>query len=187
MSSRIKILLGSIAALVILVGIALAIPNNNQSDLEHVVMSDATAPATSEEVVQETSVVPIVEIYNPFGSEDDISITYSVEGAGNSVNGLSSKTQYNVDSPQMTLPAPNEFEKVGIERASMNDDGTLIIVHEYMFYTDSLITWENGSSIDTTNRWENQAASMPISRGQKVTVTYTSKDGGNGWIGKVII
>jgi len=130
----------------------------------------------------------VVEVSNPFENDGSYSVSYSIQGDPTSVGAMSSKTSYTVNDgvSEITLPSADQFEQVGINAANMGDNGTIILVHEYTFLGDSLITWDNGSSIEDTNSWEPHPNVIPVTRGQNVTVTYTSLDGGSTWIGKVI-
>jgi hypothetical protein len=178
-----------VVALVTLIigGILLAIPK--QKSLEETIIAQATGIPVNEAIPEESNyVMTIAEVINPFQNDGSYPVSYSIQGDSNSVGAVSSKTSYIVDvnTPELILPAADQFEQVGVNAANVTENGTIIIAHEYIFMGDAIITWNNGSSIENTNSWNPHPNTIPVTQGQQVTVTYTSKDGGNTWIGNIL-
>lgn len=127
----------------------------------------------------------IAEFVDPFDASAPVYASFTLPSDGSYNAG--SRSVFTVSNGSIVLPAANNFRNMGFPEVTMGDSGSVVIIYEYRVTTDTLVTWEPGSTIDNSNSWKEHPETINLAPGDKLLAIYSTEDGGSTWTGEIQI
>lgn len=130
------------------------------------------------------NLISMVQIAYPFNNGGEIAsdfMTFDDE----KYDTITSVSNYNVNASELILPSADKFYDLGLPIAKMSSGQTMLVVYQYAFHQDSVISWDFAGTQPTSDSWKNHPDRIKMAAGNKAIVTYASNDGGHSWVGSI--
>lgn len=149
---------------------------SDESEIAVQVADYSTTPQPSE-------LKTLVTIAYPFDNSGTPTTQFAVDDIGGPLTSVSYR---DIEGYELILPAPVNFNQVGLSVGTLSPDQMVEVVYQYKFHQDATVSWELGSNIPTEQgSWESHPETITKTTGSSLTVTYRSNDGGATWVGSV--
>jgi hypothetical protein len=177
-----KFIIGACALLTIVIGTVVYTTSASNPTEQALADTEASVTDYGEYKTEEPPAV-IAEFVDPFDSSAPVYASFTLPK--DSSYNAGSRSVFTVDTGSIILPSPSNFKNMGFPEVAMGDNGHVIIIYEYRVTNDTLVTWEQGSVIDTTNRWKDHLDTINLKPGDILLVMYSTEDGGASWTGEI--